>query len=148
MSTSIVAYPEATTWLYGVLTSPTQISGVGLHVYDIDAPEGETTAADLWIDFEAQAPGEDVAEIGAQRIWTSYLFLVRVIGRGRSAKALQPAAAAVDARLHRKNGTTSGGQIISSVRTQEAPPDKWLEQGVEYRSLGGYYELIVQSLNP
>lgn len=145
MSTTIVAYPEATTWMYGKLTSPA-ISGV-VGVYENVAPEGATAATNIWIEFEAMAPGTDEAEVGEQRIWTEYAFLVRAIGRGRSTLALKAAATAIDARLHRKNGTTSGGQVISSVRTQEEQ-DHWLEQGVEYRSLGGIYNLIIQSLNP
>lgn len=145
MSTTIVAYPEATTWMYGVLTSPA-ISGVA-GVYEDAAPEGATTATSVWIEFEAQAPGTDVAEVAEQRIWTEYAFLVRAVTRGRSTVALKTIATAIDARLHRKNGTTAGGQVISSVRTQEEQ-DHWLEQGVEYRSLGGIYSLIVQSLTP
>lgn len=147
MTTAIIAYPEATTWLFATLTTP-PISGIADRVFEIDAPEEVTNAGELWIDFEAQAPGEDAAEVAEQRIWTEYAFLVRVVGRGRSTAALKTIALAIDARLHRANGTTTDGQVISSVRTQEAPPDKWLLQGVEYRSLGGFYNLIVQSLHP
>lgn len=145
MSTQIVAYPEATTWMYGVLTSPA-ISGV-LGVYEDAAPEGDTTASSVWIEFELMGSGADAAEVAEQRIWTEFAFLVRAVSRGRSTVALRTIAQAIDTRLHRKNGTTSFGQVISSVRTQEEQ-DHWLEQGVEYRALGGIYNLIVQSLNP
>jgi hypothetical protein len=145
MTTQIVAYPEATTWLFDTLaTSP--ITGV-VGVFEDAAPEGATSAADVWIEFEAQAPGSDVAEVAEQRIWTEFAFLVRAITRGRSTVALKDIATEIDSRLHRANGVTSDGQIISSVRTQEEQ-DHWLEQGVEYRALGGIYNLIVQSLTP
>lgn len=145
MSTTIVAYPEATTWMYGVLTSPA-ISGV-VGVYEDAAPEGSTDSNDVWIEFEAMAPGLDAAEVAEQRIWTEFAFLVRAVTRGRSTVALRTIAQAIDDRLHRKAGTTSIGRVISATRSQEEQ-DHWLEQGVEYRSLGGLYHLIVQSLTP
>jgi hypothetical protein len=136
-----MAYPEATLWMYGKLTSPA-ISGV-LDAYEDQAPEGATTADSVWIEFELLSPGLDVTEVAAQRIWTEFAFLVRVVKRGRSTVALKTIATEVDNRLHRANGTTTDGRVISSVRTQE-DQGRWLEQGVEYRSLGGYYNLIVQ----
>jgi hypothetical protein len=145
MTTTVIAYPEATTWMYGVLTT-SPITGVS-GVYEDAAPEGETDADDIWIEFELQAPGTDVAEVAEQRIWTELAFLVRAVARGRSTVALKPTAKTIDDRLHRANGTTTDGQIISSVRTGE-DQGRWLEQGVEYRSLGGLYSLIVQSKNP
>lgn len=145
MTTHIIAYPEATTWMYGKLTSPA-ISGV-VGVYEDAAPQDATTAADTWIEFELLAPGLDTAEVGAQRIWTEFAFLVRAMTRGRSTVGLKTIATAIDTRLHRASGTTTDGQVISSTRSQEEQ-DHWLEQGVEYRSLGGVYNLIVQSINP
>lgn len=145
MTTHIIAYPEATTWLYGKLTSPA-LSGV-VGVYEDAAPEGATTAANVWVEFQTLAPGMDIAEVGAQRIWTEYAFLVRAITRGRSTVALKSIAYDIDTRLHRADGTTTDGQVISCVRSQEEQ-DHWLEQGVEYRALGGVYNLIVQSISP
>lgn len=136
-----MAYPEATTWLYGKLTSPA-LSGV-VGVYEDQAPEGETSADDVWVEFELQAPGLDVAEVAEQRIWTEFAFLIRAVRRGRSTVALKTIATEIDNRLHRASGTTTDGQIIQAARTQE-DQGRWLEQGVEYRSLGGFYNLIVQ----
>jgi hypothetical protein len=136
-----MAYPEATTFIYGLLTS-TPITGVSA-VYEDQAPEGETSAEDTWIEFELLAPGLDVDEVAHQRIWTELAFLVRAVKRGRSTVALKTIATEIDNRLHRASGTTTDGQILQAARTQE-DQGRWLEQGVEYRSLGGYYTLIVQ----
>jgi hypothetical protein len=130
MTTQIVAYPEATLWLYDKLISPA-ITGVK-GVYEDAAPEGETDGDDVWVEFESLAPGTDVAEVAEQRIWTEYAFLVRAITRGRSTVALKTIATTIDSRLHRSNGTTTDGQVISCTRSQEEQ-DHWLEQGVEYR---------------
>lgn len=139
------AYPEATTWLYDTLTT-VPLAGVS-GVYEDAAPEGATDSDDVWVEFEAQAGGLDVAEVAEQRIWTEFAFLVRAVTRGRSTVALKAIATEIDNRLHRANGTTADGQVISAVRTQEEQ-DHWLEQGVEYRSLGGIFNLIVQRTNP
>ena len=140
------AYPTATTWLYAKLTSPTAIAGVS-GVYETDAPEGVTDADSVWIEFELHAPGDDVAEVAAQRIWTEFVFMVRAITRGRSTVALADIATAIYDRIHRGAGTTAYGQVISCTRDQETQ-DSWLMQGVEYRALGGLYNVIVQPLNP
>ncbi|MHB8398431.1 MAG: hypothetical protein ACYDCI_05780 [Candidatus Limnocylindrales bacterium] len=140
-----MAYPEAATWLYATLTG-VPITGV-LDVYEDAAPEGLTAKGSLWIEFETLAAGTDVAEVAEQRIWTEFPVLVRAVTRGRSTEALKAVATEIDNRLQRASGTTSAGQVIQSARSQEHQ-DHWIEQGVEYRALGGLYHLIVQPLNP
>jgi len=145
VTTAIYEYPEATTWLYDTLTS-SPITGIK-DAYEDWAPEGATGDGDVWIEFEAQADGSDAAEVAEQRIWTEIPFIVRAVTRGRSTVALKPYAKEIDARLHRKDGTTTDARIISSVRTGPHQ-DHWLAQGIEFRALGGFYNLIVQSLDP
>jgi hypothetical protein len=142
------AYTRATRWLYGVLTAGGGITGVALAVYEDTAPEGSTAADTKWIEYEAMDPGSDVAEVGAQRIWTEYAFHVRAVTRGRSTQALEAIVDEIDNRLHRKSGTVSDGQVISCTRSQDGSeaPESWFKEGVEYRGLGGVYNLIVQPL--
>lgn len=135
------AYPEAITWLYATLTTP-PIAGV-LDAYEDTAPQGVTASDDIWIEYEAFAPGEDVMEVGQHRIWTEFAFHVRACKRGRSTMALKVVANEIDDRLHRADGTTTDGLILACTRSDERPGDG-LEQGNEYRSLGGLYHLIVQ----
>lgn len=137
------AYTRATTWVYGQLTT-VPITGV-VGVYEDAAPEGATSADDVWIEFELENPGDDVMEVGAQRIWTEFVFLVRALKRGRSTKALEAVADEIDNRLHRKAGTTSDGRVLYSSRDRE-DQESWLREGVEYRAAGGFYNLIVQPL--
>lgn len=137
-----VAYTRATSWLYAALTSPA-ISGV-LDAYEDEAPEGATTAESVWLTFELLAPGLDVAEVAEQRIWTEFPFAVLVWARGRSTKALQDIADEVDDRLHRASGVAdTDGYVLQATRSQEHQ-EKRTEMGVEYRGLGGVYNLIVQ----
>lgn len=137
------AYTRATRWLYAQLTT-SPISGI-VGVYEDDAPEGATDADDVWIEFELQAPGQDLGVVGEQRVWTEFAFLVRAITRGRSTIALEAVADEIDNRLHRKSGTTSDGRVIQATRSEDSQ-DSWLKQGVEYRGLGGIFNLIVQPL--
>jgi hypothetical protein len=116
-------------------------------VYEDAAPEGETDADDVWIEFESLAPGTDVAEVAEQRIWTEFAFLVRAITRGRSTVALKTIATRSTAASTARTARPTDGQVISCTRSQEEQ-DHWLEQGVEYRGLGGIYNLIVQSRVP
>ena len=149
------SYPRAATWLYGKLTSPA-IAGVaaynsvaGAAVFEDEAPQAAMARADTWIEYEVQAPGQDVAEVAEQRIWTEFVFLVRAVSRGRSTEALKAIADEIDNRLHRQSGTVSDGQVISSTRQQEHQGRTFDSiGGVEYRELGGFYSLIVQTLNP
>ena len=143
------AYTRMTTWLYAALTTP-PISGV-VGVFEDDAPEGATAKGDVWITFSPHAPGDDVTEVAAQRIWTEYAMEVLAVTRGRSTKALEAIADEIDNRLHRKSGAAgTDGQVISSTRSDIGGevPQSWLRQGVEYRGLGGTYHLIVQPLHP
>ena len=134
-------YTRATTWLYGTLTSP-PIAGV-LDAYEDYAPQGATDKDSVWIEYELMAPGDDVAEVAEQRIWTEFAFRVVACSRGRSRKALEPMADAIYTRLHRVSGSVAGGFVLSSVRTSEIAAGD-LAQGVEYREIGGIFNLIVQ----
>lgn len=141
------AYPRAAKWLYEQLTTPTLIEGVGLAVYEAQAPEGETTAESVWITFEALEPGGDLAVVNAHRVWTEFAFLVQAVMRGRSTTALQAIVDEIDDRLHRKDGVIDDARVLSCTRQEDAGsevPENELRQGVEYRRLGGTYNLIIQ----
>ncbi len=143
------AYTRAARWLYQQLTEPEPIPGV-LDAFENNAPEGETSSSSVWITFEAIDPGSDVAEVAAHRIWTEIPFLVRAVTRGRSTQALEPIVDEIDERLHRKDGVIDDARVLACVRQEDRNsevPETWLQQGVEYRALGGTYNLIVQPLN-
>lgn len=144
--TGFTAYDRATAWLHDTLTTP-PITGVADAVYEDSAPQGKTTRSSVWIEFEALAPGGDVGEVGDSRIWTEYAFVVRAVTRGRDTHALAPVADEIDARLHRADGAAGDdGQVIRSSRTQEHH-DSWTDEGVEFRSLGGQFNLLVAPLS-
>lgn len=136
-------YVSAVKFLYDTLTSPA-IPDV-TDVFEDVAPEGETGASDTWITFQLLAPGDDVWEVSAQTIWTEFVFLIRAVNRGRSTVALGDTAAEIKTRLHRVDGTVLATDAVVVSSTHQRPDhESWTSMGVEYRSLGGVYNLIVQ----
>jgi hypothetical protein len=134
-------YVSAATWLTETLTTP-PIAGVTA-VCEHPAPQLSVYPL---ITFQQQSE-LDLEVINAHRVWAEFQFLVRVIGQTASSLDLKAIADEIDARLHRTSGTTSDSQVISSTRKYvfHMPEEA---QGVEYRHLGGLYELLVQPLNP
>lgn len=90
-------------------------------------------------------PGRDVVVVGAIRIATNPLYVVRGIAQGQQySAALQQIADRVDVLLHRQSGAiTGGGYMIASYRIS---PFRLPENnnGVQYRHLGGQYQTLVQ----
>ena len=132
-------YTRAAHWLVASLAA---LPG-SPKVYEAPAPQDATFPC---VVFE-QHDETDVSVIGAHRVWARFLFLVTVIDRGLSTLALEPIADAIDAALHRTDGTTSDGRIVSSTR-DAVFHDRPVEEGITYVRLGGTYELLVQPLNP
>lgn len=143
------AYTRAARWLFAQLTTPDEIEGIGLAVYEADAPEGTTSSADQFITFEPLDPGTDVAAVAARRIWTEYTILVQAVTRGRSTQALEAIVDEIDNRLHRKDGVIDDARVLSCTRAEGSGsefPEFELRQGVEYRRLGNAYSLLIQPL--
>lgn len=143
------AYTRGAEWLYQQLTQPTPIEGIGMAVYEENAPEGTTDSDTTFIAFEAMDPGLDLAEVAAHRIWTEIVFLVQAVTRGRSTKALEPILDEIDNRLHRKDGTVSDARILACTRAETGGsefPESEIRQGVEYRRAGQAYHLLIQPL--
>lgn len=131
---------RAQEWLRATLNTAPAVSGG--RIFPDVAPQG---AEPPYTVFQYQGGG-DLMESGAARVWSSLLFLVRVIDKTNTiGAALRTAADEIDARLHDKSGTTADGRVVSCVRTEPFQLAE-VDQGVQYRHLGGIYRLYVQSL--
>lgn len=135
-------YPRAATWLTTVLTTP-PITGLTGGVHEHPGPQGSVYPM---VTFQQQSE-VDLSVINAHRVWAEFLILVRVIGQTASTVSLEAIADEIDARLHRVSGTTTDAQVISSVRESSFHMAEAV-QGVEYRHLGGLYQLLVQPTHP
>jgi hypothetical protein len=124
-------------FLYSTLTGDatlmTQLTG---GVWNTQADEG--TAYPLLV-FQFMS-GIDFAAVGAERIWTNMLYLVKVIAEGAAFDAMNAAAARVDQLLHRASGSASDGTVWSCTREQIIRlPDS--VAGSQFRQAGGIYRL-------
>lgn len=87
-----------------------------------------------------QMSGNDYAAVGAERIWTNMLYLVKVIADDQNFDAADVAAARVDVLLHRASGANVSGQVWSCTREQVIRMPDELGQH-QFRSSGAMYRL-------
>lgn len=85
--------------------------------------------------------GIDYAAVGAIRIWSSMIYLVKVVGQTANVQDLKAAVARIDVLLHRASGTAADGTIWASVREQtiSLPPD--MSNGQIYHHRGALYRV-------
>lgn len=117
-------------------------AGITDRIYDSLADQEQETFP--VIVFSMQAALDDLALNNAKRVWASYLFQVKVIGKNHAYSELSPIASRIDTLIHRGAGTVTGGAVIACTRDRTVrypePTD-----GVIYRHLGGVYRIIAQS---
>lgn len=84
--------------------------------------------------------GIDYAAVGAYRIWTNLIYMVKVIGQTADFGDLQAAVARIDVLLHRGNGAAADGNVWACVREQTIRlPDEVANK--QFRHSGGLYRL-------
>jgi len=127
-------------WLYRVLSQDMTLGDmVGGRIYAYVAPQD---APFPFILISHQA-GHDVRGVGPARVMVSLVYQVKVVGQGGSFAPLQPIADRIDALLQGASGAVVDGQVLMCVREQ---PVAYVEvdDGVQYRHLGGLYRIIAQ----
>lgn len=124
-------------WLESTLAGDATLTGlVEGGVWNTQAAQG--TAYPLIV-FQQMA-GYDYAAVGANRIWTNLVYMVKVINETADFSTLSAAVARIDALLHRSSGIATDGTIWSCVREQTIRlPDAIA--GRQYRQAGGLYRI-------
>jgi hypothetical protein len=131
----------ADTWLYTVLSTDAQlVAVVGTQIYADVAPIDATYPV---VVYSSQA-NHDVSALGAKRIFNSAVYQVKVIGQVASYGPLRVPANRIEALLHGKSGSTPDGTVISAVRESFVRYSE-VDNGLQYRHLGGLYRLQMQS---
>ncbi len=126
--------PRAERFIYDLLVAATVAGG---RVYSGVAPDG---AAEPYVVMQVQSPGNDLYTVGAYRVWTDPLFIVKAVAKTRSWSTLTATADAIDLALHDKEGTVTGGTIYECLRERAFSLIEDVE-GVQYRHLGGFYRV-------
>jgi hypothetical protein len=133
--TNIVA-----SWLYTTLHGDaTLLAAAPGGVYEDAAPRGTVFPVVIF----ALQDAIDSLTVNGVCILVRATYQVKVVTQGASYAALDGAAARINTLLHRVTGSAGGGAIYSSVRVE---PLRYREDadGVEYRHLGGLYEIQVK----
>jgi hypothetical protein len=105
-------------------------------VHNTQAPQG-TAYPQLVFQYMS---GNDYAAVGAERIWTNMLYLVKVIADAEHFDDADIAAARVDGLLHRASGSNVNGTVWSCTREQVIRLPDQIGQH-QYRQSGGIYRL-------
>lgn len=125
-------------WLFNTLNGDATLTGLlaGGVKPGGSAPQGTPYP---FATFQHQA-GNDYAAVGAFRIWTNLVYLVKVVGRSADYQTLRTAVARIDALLHRASGTGADGTVWACVREQTIRMPE-IVAGDQYRHDGALYRL-------
>ena len=132
---------RAETWLTATLLASAPLTAlVGQRVYSHFAEPG---CAFPYVVF-VYLGGRDVRGHASNRIMHSGLWLVKATINKPSFADVKPVADAIDVALHAAAGSVAGGgTVLSSVREQPFSLVD-MEDGVQYRSLGGQFRILTQ----
>lgn len=129
------ALNAASVWTFNKLTAQTP----GMEIWPDHVGESGVFPAVVY-DLE---PGSDLVGNGAVRVWTRFMLTVRAIDRVSDYYPLRTVADKIDLALDGKSGERVEGYVVySCVRTGPFRLPE-VDEGVEYRSLGGIYKLII-----
>lgn len=129
-------------FIWGLLSSDPTLNpligaGQAARVYNGVAPAGTNPP---YVIMQLLSGGTDLMAVGAIRIWSDALWLIKVVVKGTSSGPIEPIVNRIDALLHAASGTVTNGVIWECVRERpfELPT---VEDGVSYLQLGGEYRI-------
>ena len=133
------------TWLHSVLSSSSAVNtATSGNIFADELPQdlGEAALPGVLYGFIA---GQDETRYGgATRVFSNVIYKVEVLHLGTTADA-DAIYTLVDALIHAKSGTVTGGKVISCVRTQPRSFTETLPGGQKIRHSGGLYLLQIQT---
>jgi hypothetical protein len=130
-------------WMVGLLLADSALSTVvGTRIYSDEIPE-EVLAAYPCVKFDFLS-GTDFNLVGAVRMWSDMLYIVRGIDETLTYGGnLKTIADRIDAVLHRASGTTSEGTVWACVRENPFRLSEPLDSG-RFKHLGGTYRFLAK----
>lgn len=124
-------------WLYQTLVADQTLAALGIHADEV--PEGEGLPAVVY-QFRG---GSDLRGVGPTLVWANLLYLVKVIGQGRSTLALTPYTRLISQRLHAASGATVEGTVLMCVREGLYKLPEYTD-GEHYRHVGAFWRIYAQ----
>lgn len=129
-------------FLFGTLTGDATIAAiVSARIYGYIAPPA---AAHPYILYTQRAAGDDLTALGAIRIYSQFVYDVRVVDKTESYIALEAGSAAITAALHKASGSNVSGAIVGCVKESPFSMPELDRDGSQLRHLGGTFRLYVQ----
>ena len=129
-------------WIYDVLTDDATLAALITGVYSYVAPD---TATDPFVVFSYANDGEDEQGVGGVRLYSVMRYTIRAVAMCETFSSLATIADQIDTLLHGKFAAgPSGGVIVECIRLRPFAAVEVLEGGIQYRQLGGVYQLRVQ----
>jgi len=129
-------------WLYATLTGDSALAAVvGGRVFSEQAPRGTPLPAVIF----SFVVGNDVVTSSQDRIMVDALYTVRGTKQAASYDAdLVTIANRIDALLQRSDGGSGTGAVVFTSYREEPLKRIELDEGIEYRALGGTYRILAQ----
>lgn len=123
-------------WLYETLAGDAELTAlVSDRIFGYIAP---IEAVFPLVVFQVQA-GADVRGVGPTRIMSALTMVVRGVDRGQSFVGLEAIADRIDALLQGRSGVG----VLGCVRLEPLALAEVVD-GIQYRHLGGIYQMYVQ----
>lgn len=135
--TAGLEFAAAEEYLYGTLHGDGTLMAL---IHDV-WPGGSAPQGTLYpfVTFQFMS-GMDYAAVGAYRIWTNMLWLVKAVGETANFADLSAIVARIDALLHRTSGTPADGTVWSCTREQTINLPE-VVSGKQYRHSGALWRL-------
>jgi hypothetical protein len=129
-------------WLMSVLSNDATLTGlIAGRVYGYVAPD----VAGLPFVVFKYLDGADEIGIGATRLHSTLLYTVEAVIEGESFVALETIVNRIDVLLHGNHDVAvTGGSLVECLRQRPVATAEVIEGGVQYRHLGGIYQLRVR----
>lgn len=131
----------AAAWLYSKLAADSALTAVvSTRIYNEVAPQNATYPL---VVYQMQS-AVDLPAAGGGRILTNSQWLVRAISTAPTFGGdLATAATRIDVVLQAAEGSVTDGYVVACVRSRVFQMVE-SDSGVQYRHLGGFYEIAVQ----
>lgn len=127
-------------WLYQRLAGDSLLNGMTTTIAE-GIVLGQTTGT--WVVFMLES-ARDITTHDGVIIDVDAIYLVKAVARAASYDAVRPAAKRVHALLHRARATTASGSLTCTRESIVQYPE--LDDGVQYRHLGGRYRFRADAL--
>ena len=140
MAEGIIVLLKASADLATAMDEP-DAAGVADRIWDAPPPPD---AVEPYILVQIIEP-RDVGPIGSTIIFSQGMATVKVVGRAESYETLAPIAKAMHEAIQgSQHVDVSGGGVLLSARRRSALSYPEESNGIEYRHLGGAYEVTAQ----